>query len=185
YFLFSYKTDATYDSLKARVGKKGISHHDIHIDIFPMVGVSNSEKGRKIYSKVAWYIYRAYFVKKVNVKFNYSNNFRKRFTAYVGKGLLLLIPSKFLIKLYKVLSKAYPLNSSNMIYNFCGSYGYKELIPKHYLESPVYLEFEGREYPVPKKWDEYLKHLYGDYMNPRPNFKREIKRGFNKFLQKR
>lgn len=32
--------------------------------------------------------------------------------------------------------------------------------------------FEGKEYPAPQKWDEYLKGLYGDYMQLPPEDKR-------------
>lgn len=34
------------------------------------------------------------------------------------------------------------------------------------------LEFEGKFYMVPERWDAYLTHLYGDYMTPPPVEKR-------------
>lgn len=36
----------------------------------------------------------------------------------------------------------------------------------------VLVPFEGKEYPAPQKWDEYLKGLYGDYMKLPPEDKR-------------
>ncbi len=40
--------------------------------------------------------------------------------------------------------------------------------PSDFLGEGAKLEFEGKLYIVPRKWDAYLTHLYGDYMTPPP-----------------
>ena len=42
-----------------------------------------------------------------------------------------------------------------------------------FFEDVDYVEFEGRTYPAPKNWDEYLKGLYGNYMVLPPEDKRK------------
>ena len=32
------------------------------------------------------------------------------------------------------------------------------------MGKPTYVPFEDIELPIPEKYDEYLKHIYGDYM---------------------
>lgn len=167
YKLYSIDQDLAYDSLKARISPKNNYHHLIHIDIFPIVGVPKSAAGRRLFSKICYIIYRAYFVKKVNVNVNYKENKRKRIITSIVKLLLKTIPASFLKLVFDKLSTLYPIQESDTFYNICGSYGYKELIPKEYLGEPMLIEFEGLTLPVPEKWDAYLTHLYGDYMTPK------------------
>ena len=43
-------------------------------------------------------------------------------------------------------------------------YGEKETINRKMMEEAVFLNFEGREFPVPVGYKTYLTNLYGDYM---------------------
>ena len=167
YILCSIDQNSDYDSLKARISHKNYFHHIIHIDIFPIVGVPRSMLGRKLFIKISYIIYRSYFIKKVNVSINYKNKKIKKITTTILKLLLKPIPASLIKLIFERLSKIYPINESDIIYNICGSYGYKELIPQEYLGEPAMFAFEGLTLPIPEKWDAYLSHLYGDYMTPK------------------
>lgn len=167
YELKSIDTDPIYDSLKARVCLKGQLHNLIHIDIFPMVGSPKSTIMKKIFSKISYLNYRCYFVKKVNPNINYSNNKKKRILAFIAKFLLLPIPANIFVKIFYKLSTLYSITESNYLYNICGSYGLKEFIPKEWFEETIYADFEGYKFPIPKEWDKYLTHIYGDCMTPK------------------
>ena len=43
-------------------------------------------------------------------------------------------------------------------------YGERETILRKHMEKRAYLQFEGREFPVPVGYKKYLSNLYGDYM---------------------
>lgn len=167
YFFASIDTDKTYEELFARVALKNEFHHTIHIDIFPIVGVPKSELGRRLFSIAAYLTYRCFFVKKVDVSINYRNNMRKKIIALAAKLLLIPLPAKLFVCIFKKLSVAFAIEESDTVCNFCGSYGYKELIPKAYLDEPVKMMFEGHELFLPREWHKYLTHFYGDYMTPR------------------
>lgn len=167
YFVYSYETNSGYEYLFSRIGLLNKTHLDFHIDIFPMVGTPKSMLGRKIFSKVAYLIYRCYFVKKINVNINHKNKPNKKKLALLLKIILFVFPAKLFIWLYEKLSKAFPIDKSNYLYNFCGLYKYKEIIPKSYLNDLIYMEFENNPFPVPKEWDPYLRHMYGDYLTPK------------------
>jgi lipopolysaccharide cholinephosphotransferase len=65
--------------------------------------------------------------------------------------------------------------SSNFITSWGGIYGYqKETYPVDVFFPLSKLEFEGKEYYTPGKWDVYLKQHYGNYMQLPPVEKREI-----------
>lgn len=50
-------------------------------------------------------------------------------------------------------------------------YGLKEVLHHEDMDHPVYLRFEGREFPVPVGYKNYLTNLYGDYMKIPPDAK--------------
>lgn len=45
---------------------------------------------------------------------------------------------------------------------------YNGVFPIELLDEVIYVDFEGYPLPVPKRYDEYLKFLYGDYMELAP-----------------
>lgn len=167
YVLCSIDQDPNYDSLKARISLKNNYHHIIYIDIFPIIGVPKSRVGRKLFSKICYIIYKSYFVKKVDVNITYKESKRKRTNALIAKLLLKPVSANLIKLIFDKLSTLYSIKESSIIFNICGCYGYKELIPKEYLGEPVWVEFEGLTLPIPEKWDAYLTHLYGEYMIPK------------------
>ena len=42
----------------------------------------------------------------------------------------------------------------------------KEVFPVDTFKELILTEFEGRMLPVPKKYDQFLTQMYGDYMTP-------------------
>jgi lipopolysaccharide cholinephosphotransferase len=167
YFIYSTWNDPTYEELFARIGLKNDNHLTTHVDIFPMVGTPKTVLGRKIFSRIAYITHRGFFLKKVNVKINYKNNKLKKIIASLLKIILMPVPAKLFMWLFQKLSVAFPIEESDVIYNFIGFSGYRGFIPKSFLGEPVMVDFEGHEFPAPEKWHEFLSHFYGDYMVPR------------------
>lgn len=156
--------DKGYDSLKARISIYGEKHQTLHIDIFPMVGTPKGKLGKFFFRKICYLLYMIFFIKKVDLS---SGSINRIYLANIIKLALLPIPSIVLIKTFSILSKLFKIEHSDVVYNICGSYGVKELIPKEYFGVPVEMNFEGHLLPLPKEWDKYLTHIYGDYMTPK------------------
>lgn len=55
-----------------------------------------------------------------------------------------------------------------------GLYGKGEVIETTSITNLNYLKFGERNLPVPSDWDTYLKGIYGDYMTPLPENKRQL-----------
>jgi lipopolysaccharide cholinephosphotransferase len=167
YFLYSIETNHNYEELFARIGLKNNLHQTIHIDIFPLAGAPKKNIAKKLFSKIAYLNYRSFFVKKVDVNVNYKSRPKKRIQAILVKLILFLVPSNLFVWVFKKLCTAYPIKDSDTVCSICCSGGYKELFPKDYLSEPVYMNFEGHKFLVPREWDKYLTRMYGDYMTPR------------------
>ena len=58
------------------------------------------------------------------------------------------------------------------IANYCGAWGEREIMPKDYFGQGGEGEFEGLKVILPEKYDLYLTHLYGNYMELPPIEKR-------------
>jgi lipopolysaccharide cholinephosphotransferase len=167
YLLESIETNKNYEELFARVTLKNELHQKIHVDIFPLVGAPRLRINQRIFAISAYIIYRSFFIKKVNVKINYKNKILKRRIALFLKFILMPIPANLFIWLFNKLSILFPIEESEILYNFCGAYGKKELVPKKFYGTPVKMMFEGYEMPLPQEWHKYLTNFYGDYMVPR------------------
>jgi lipopolysaccharide cholinephosphotransferase len=62
-----------------------------------------------------------------------------------------------------------------------GHYSWRERIDRHSFENYCMVEFEGRQLNVPVGYHRYLTNLYGDYMQPPPEDKRESKHHFEAY----
>lgn len=71
----------------------------------------------------------------------------------------------------KKLDKAmrrYPFNTGEYVGNFASRYGKRELIHRNAFDSYIDLEFEGQRFMACQGWEEYLKNIYGNYMELPP-----------------
>ncbi len=93
------------------------------------------------------------------------------------------------LKLYKVLTieKVYRrmdklfhkqnVWKADYVGTITGAYKTREIVPTKYFgmeEDAEYLDFEDMKIRVPKRYDIYLKHMFGDYMQLPPEEKRKV-----------
>jgi lipopolysaccharide cholinephosphotransferase len=60
----------------------------------------------------------------------------------------------------------------NLLANYCGAWGKKEIVPSEWYSEGAALEFEGLMVHGPKEYDKWLMHVYGNYMRYPPVEKR-------------
>lgn len=128
--------------------------YGIYIDIFPIVGIPKSKIARSIQA--------------INRAFALSAN-------------LNVINNKFLYKVFRIILKIF---GKKNILKYCTKHAIKykceeceewcsifdgdglevNKTTKSIMGKPTYVQFEDTMLPIPEKYDEYLKHTYGDYM---------------------
>lgn len=167
-FKLHYRTfESGYDELFLRIGANGHDQHLVHVDVFPIAGAPSRLLARKLFSLLAYVNYRCYSIMKSDpTGANWRGPVKKQM-ARLLRSILIFVPTSVFVRIFEMLSRAYPLNDSEYVGNICGSYGMREFFPRAYLDEVAYLEFESRKLPVLGRWHEYLSGIYGDYMTPR------------------
>ncbi len=88
---------------------------------------------------------------------------------------LIPIPQSCLKKKLLDISKMYSRENTKRVGSFQGLK--PAVIEREKLANTVYAEFEGRQYRIPVGYDEWLRKLYGDYMQLPPKHMQVHKHG--------
>lgn len=140
---------------------------NIFIDIFPIDGTPNNFILRKLY-------YLRILFNRMLVSYYYIDTIdpsrKRKLYEQILIGIAKIIPTKKIINPNKVLNKIdnmlrkYKIEKSKYIGTIMGAYRTREIVPKEYFGIPSEYEFEGQKLTGPEMYDEYLTHMYGDYM---------------------
>ncbi|WP_430598102.1 LicD family protein [Enterococcus sp. AZ177] len=149
----------------------------VWIDIFPLDGLPKSSVKANFHKMKLLFL-------KVMVGFaNYENVQDNKKDRPLHEKMLLKVNSIFSIGKYLNLNHQYDIledalrkysdESSEVYFNFHGAYRFNSIFNKKniYAEG-IILEFEGNYFNAPKNYDDYLKQIYGDYMQLPPEHMR-------------
>lgn len=180
--IVNYRTDSLYQYyitrilntdtkiVEKRIGNEYKYTH-ASIDIFPIDGTPNNPVLRKIYYlRVMWH--------RALMSLCYADSIDRERKRSKKEQLLLTIMEKIPVgkitsaekqkqKIDKLLRKQ-KINKSENIGTIMGAYRTREIVPKKYFGKGVFYEFQGINMRGPELYDEYLTHMYGDYMKLPP-----------------
>jgi len=169
-FLQNYKTEKDFilnftkiRNNDATFVEKSFAHmdinHGVYIDIFPLDGVPKNRFIRKISNLC---------IKILNLGIlgHYINNskdmkFKNKVIRYIMKTLYK--PYKLHEKIDSIVEK-YDYDQCDLVKNYFGAWGEKEIIPREYFGIGCNLSFENISVTAPINYGKYLTNLYGDYM---------------------
>ena len=173
----SNKTDKNnfYEFAKLRVDNTVFatelakSHNSINIgialDIFCHDKTANSALGQKIHLAMTIFTRALVLNKWNNRKTDNGNKIQTAFTNFCIK----VFPLRFSLWLMNhTISFFKNKKNAKYLYDGMGRNVYNGSFPIELLQNEIRLDFEGEMLPVPEKYDEYLKFLYGDYMELAP-----------------
>ena len=186
YGFLHYSVDNLYREYSLKIIHKNIfcyedkfdvekSRTNLWIDILPLDGVPNNQFMYIIF-KCLVYFWKAMLSFK-NIDTIKNNKKRPWFEKILIK-FAQVIPIKNIISRNFVMNaldktiKCCNYNLSSNVGTFMGAYRFKEVVPKKYFGNSSKCNFEGIGLIAPEMIDEYLHHIYGDYMNLPPEDKR-------------
>lgn len=152
----------------------------ISIDIFPIDGAPDNKVNRKVYYfKIMAYRALISLIQKNNIDSERDRNIFERITIAIGTHIPLdkvLSANKLQYKIDRILKKQ--SSQSQIAGTIMGAYRTKEMVPRRFFGKGTKVRFEGKEYSAPEKFDDYLIHMYGDYMKLPSKKEQEQKRHF-------
>jgi len=182
YFLQTNRTDPYYYGPYAKLrannttyiekGSKSLGakmHQGIFIDIFPLDNVPDNELLLKMQLLLIRFLFSVAFARADSYPENRYKRFLKK--LYSTPFLRLMKKSTFDEIIDKIAS-FFSNKETDRIASLFSGYREKEVFPRYYFGEAKYLEFEGYRLPVPEYYDEYLRQIYGDYMELPPVEKR-------------
>ena len=154
----------------------------VNIDIFPLDNLTdNYEDGVKL-KKHTRLLDTILCVKHVDRE---NRGLLKNITIAVLRCISKLYSYPYLISRVIKKSKTYIENkdSSYVVNAVIYAKGEREILRREWFEKTIDLEFEGRLYKAPIGADQYLRRLFGDYMQMPPEDKRVSHHRFNAYYK--
>ena len=158
--------------LKHDADNKYTDQTGIYIDIFPLDNAPDDEKLR---DKQAKRLINLRKFKAYRLPYSYSRKKHIIFAHRCVSAALSLIASVSTINKWQQNEMCrYNDKQTKCLCSMASQYAYKkQCMPREIYGTPVLLQFEGREYYAPEKYEEYLTRLYGNYMELPPVEKRQ------------
>lgn len=183
-----YSNDKTYREYSLKIINKNIlcyedkvdvekSKTNLWIDILPLDGVPENKWAYQLFKLVIYFWKALLSFKNIETIKNKPNRpFMERILVKFAQK----IPIKYLINRAFVMNgldktiKLFQHDKCDFVGTYMGAYRFKEVVPKAYFGKSTKCDFEGIALTAPEKIDDYLKHMYGDYMQLPPEEKRQI-----------
>ena len=141
------------------------------IDIFPFDKIStNIKKAKRDLIKA--YIYKIIYYLKCKNKL-IEHTFIRKLAAFVLKVMSYFISKERCKNMLNNLFHKYDSLEQYKTVSYGGTYIFKEICDINYFDNLIETEFEKKKFLIPKEYDKYLTHIYGDYMKLPPVEKRK------------
>ncbi len=135
----------------------------VFLDIFAHDHTAGSKTGQKIHQKLTL-LARGLVFKKWSGDSACRVTGKKRY--FIFDIIKTVLPFSVLEWFQKKMLTLYDKRKTDNLYDGMGVNIGKGAFPVKWLSEVTEAEFEGRSFPVPLYYKEYLSFLYGDYMKP-------------------
>lgn len=172
------------------VRKLGLAEEHIFIDIFPIDGVPNNKMLQRLLVYATQFIVAMHSatVLSYSVTNRYNDcdagflNWRKYLRTAIKFFLIATVGHanpRFLVRQLHKLLQLWKYDDCDFVGSLVtGAYGAKEIMSKHIFKHKHYTLFEEYDFCIPGGYEEYLRSLYGKYMELPPMEKRKSHHDF-------
>lgn len=142
----------------------------VFIDIFPL-DIGDEQDFEKHYYRM-WKLFRLYKFSCMSVSLStIIRDMTHGRINHLGRSVVSMLIPKFVQdrvrkKIEEFGESQMNTTSGDYFISYFGRYKKKEMFPKNWFDETIEMEYEGRTMCIPACYDEYLTHMYGDYMKP-------------------
>lgn len=163
YHYIEWDKEKGYSLPYDRLAHTCIPHQSMHVDILPIIGAPSDKTLRKLFTTICFVGYKFNHCKYVDTRYSDPRNVQ---SINRVKVIARCVPGFIINSIFGVLNCLFSLDKAEYCYSIGCAYGYKESMKTSLILDTKRVPFENLQLPVPKRWDEYLTNLYGDYMIP-------------------
>lgn len=177
YFIQTHETDRNYVHAFARIRKNNTlmlqsyykeidMNHGIFIDIFPMDKIMPNTFMGKIQYFSLYSIRGIKFLKVIGICRNTDSKYKrhlKLFFHLILKPLHIQYFNNLEAKIARMFSDKQTIYSTHLSEAGKQFYHPYKIVNEHFYDT-IDMEFEGHIFPAPRKYDEVLTSIFGDYM---------------------
>ncbi len=182
--LVSFEIDARFTELYAKaydrnticiehyVNKNG-ADYGVYIDIFPVDGLGNNDK------EAIKLLRKSRYKRSLLTASNWQKFFKSKTRSWFVEPIRFIfylmsrcVNSNKLIKKIEKIYESKDFDNCEKVGVVCGCYGDREVMNRDIYNEAVEVSFEHEFFNAMAKYDEFLKNLYGDYMQLPPPEKR-------------
>lgn len=134
----------------------------VFIDIFPIDGLPFDKLHRNLYFKKLRILNG---IRNTAIRSEFREHEKQRLIKTILSYIMKPIGSRRIALWMDRYAAKFKFETSTFVAaSLPIHYGDRETIEKTHMDHAIYLSFEGRQFPVPCGYDQYLRNLYGDYM---------------------
>lgn len=146
--------------------------HGVWVDIFPLDNIPQSRILQKVYLYIALLLRDITLAAVTDFKSNFSKNDKKRgikkFLNYISR----VIGIKRFYNLYKRFCLKYMYVDTGIVSCLCTQYVRTDILTIAEAKKTIEMEFEGEKFWGLSSFNNYLRNIYGNYMQLPPENKR-------------
>lgn len=157
-----YRKGNKHERLFPRIGLKKYETRYAHVDVYPIIGLSESiEDQKRLFSKIERVV-RLSTIKR------YRYKGKKELVAKIARAVSFPISEKKLISKYDQLCRKYSYDEAKIVGCSNAASGYKRTFQKKDIEDTMLTDYSDFKIRIPKNYDTVLKIIYNDYMTYPP-----------------
>lgn len=187
YFLQTWDTEDGYALPFGKIRKNGTKyieeksinahmHKGIYVDIFPYDNIITNSKATKKQKFLIKTLFRMILIKSHFEPWR-GEDWRKKIAYYPFRCASIFFSKSTLKKWFIMQSLKYKDIESDEVILCDGNFSNSSKFRKDIFNDMIELDFEDEKFTCPANYDEYLTHLYGDYMTPPQECDRENRHG--------
>jgi len=159
--------DPDYEYLFPRVVLRGVHHTLVRVDLFPLDAAPDAAPLQWLLTRLLRATNKAHMLKAMDLDERRHYGSAKHAVARVARTLLSVVPLRVVAGAHRaIVAAAGRLGSGRTLVNSSGSYGPREYFPAAWFEHASTLTLASHPFAAPVATDEYLRHVYGDFLTP-------------------